>query len=279
MTHVLVEEKTTGERQYEDDDVANRWEHCLRVREIAAPRRVERGMDARRPEPVASSTFVGASATVAPMVRVFGLTGGIGSGKSTVAARWRARGVSVIDADQLAREVVAPGTPGVAEIVAAFGPTVVAADGSLDRHRLGALAFATDAARRTLESITHPRITTAAEERIREAERSGAALVCYEAALIIERGRADLYRPLVVVCAPEDEQVRRALGRGDQDETQVRTRMAAQLPNEQKRRIADITIDNDGSREALEAAADRALDEVCERLGVARARSNSNSNR
>src|SRR5580658_10202629 len=129
-------------------------------------------------------------------MRVFGLTGGIASGKSTVAARFAARGVPVLDADAFAREVVAIGTEGLAEVVAAFGAGVLFPDGSLDRKALAAIVFADETSRRRLQAITHPRI--AALTATRTAELAGREpLACYEAALLVENGLADAFRPLV----------------------------------------------------------------------------------
>src|SRR3954454_20369681 len=127
---------------------------------------------------------------------LFGLTGGIASGKSTVAGRWKARGLPVIDADALAREVVAPGTEGLAELVQAFGSGIVAPDGTLDRKRLAALAFRDAVARSRLEAITHPRIANASAELAARLRAEGEPLACYEAALLVERGLSTVFRPL-----------------------------------------------------------------------------------
>ena len=131
-------------------------------------------------------------------VHLFGLTGGIASGKSTVAARLRALGVPVIDADQLAREVVAPGTDGLREIVDQFGAGVIGASGALDRKALAKLVFADESARRKLNAITHPRIAARARELAEALAGTGEPLACYEAALIVENGLTDALRPLVV---------------------------------------------------------------------------------
>src|SRR5262245_43773134 len=127
---------------------------------------------------------------------VFGLTGGIATGKSAVAARWRARGLAVIDADQIARDVVKPNTEGLAAVVAAFGPGVLLPDGSLNRKKMADLAFADEVARKRLEALLHPRIAVLSAERTREAEAAGHPLACYEAALLVERGLAETFRPL-----------------------------------------------------------------------------------
>jgi len=146
-------------------------------------------------------------------VHLFGLTGGIASGKSTVAARLRARGVPVIDADEVAREVVAPGTVGLRALVDAFGGGIVGADGALDRKALARVAFSNDGARKRLNAITHPLIAQRTAARAAELAASGEPLVCYEAALLVENGVADAFRPLVVVACPEDVQLARLRSR------------------------------------------------------------------
>lgn len=191
-------------------------------------------------------------------IRVFGLTGGLASGKSSVAARVRALGVPVIDADQLAREVVAPGTPGLAAVVDAFGPSVLTPDGSLDRPRVAGLVFSDASLRRKLNSILHPLIGAASAARVAELAARGETLVCYEAALLVENGLADAFRPLVVVAVAEEEQVRRAMARDAATEEQARARIAAQLPLAAKVAAADYVIDSSGSR----AETARRVDEV-----------------
>lgn len=201
-------------------------------------------------------------------MRVFGLTGGIASGKSTVGARFRARGLPVIDADQVARDVVLPGTEGLARVVDAFGPAVLTAEGSLDRKKLAAVVFGDDEARRRLNGILHPRIQAASLARSAELAAQGEVLACYEAALLVEGGLADAFRPLVVVTAPEATQVSRAALRDGATDAEVRARVAAQMPLASKVAAADIVIENDGTLEELLARADAALDEVCRRVGV-----------
>jgi dephospho-CoA kinase len=201
-------------------------------------------------------------------VHLFGLTGGIASGKSVVAARFRERGLPVIDADALAREVVAPGTDGLREIVAAFGAGVVRPDGSLDRKAVAALVFGDSAKRRALNAITHPRITALTLARSQELASQGHALACYEAALIVENGAADAFRPLVVVTAPLEVQVARAVARDGCTEDDARARIASQTPLDAKVALADFVIENTGTLEELRARADAALDGVCSRLGI-----------
>ncbi|WP_437728758.1 dephospho-CoA kinase [Sorangium sp. So ce861] len=198
---------------------------------------------------------------------LFGLTGGLGSGKSTVAARFRARGLPVIDADALARDVVAKGTEGLAEVVRAFGPEVLSPDGSLDRARVAALVFDDPEKRRRLNAIVHPRIGALLLERAGAIEARGEPLACYEAALLVENGVADAFRPLVVVAVPEAVQIARAMARDGATEEQVRARLAAQLPLASKVAVADHVIDNAGDRAATERQADEVLAAIRAGLG------------
>lgn len=190
---------------------------------------------------------------------VFGLTGGLASGKSTVAARFRALGVPVIDADQIAREVVEPGSEGLGAIVEAFGEGVLLPDGSLDRARLGDLVFAAPDTRRALNAILHPRIAARSAQRIAALDAAGETLACYEAALLVENNLADAFRPLVVVTVPLDVQLARAVVRDGSTEEQARARIAAQLPLANKIVAADHVIDNSGDASTTERRADEVL--------------------
>ena len=205
-------------------------------------------------------------------LRVFSLTGGIGSGKSTVAARFRERGLPVVDADELARAAVAPGSGELAAIAQAFGDGVLGPDGSLDRKALAAIVFNDEAARGRLNAIVHPRVRELAQARFAELARLGEPLACYEVPLLFEVGLADSLRPVVVVTAAESEQVRRVLARDGGTPEQARARIAAQLPLETKASQADFVIENDGSLAATLARADEVLEAVCDRLGVERDR-------
>ncbi len=192
-------------------------------------------------------------------LRLFGLTGGLGSGKSTVAARFRAAGVPVLDADRLAREVVEPGTDGLRAVVTAFGEGVLTAGGSLDRAALAALVFGDDDARRRLNGILHPRIAARTLELTAALESRGEQLACYEAALLVENGLADAFRPLVVVAVPEDVQLARAVARDACTDEQARARVRAQLPLQVKVAAADYVIDNSGDLAATERRADEVI--------------------
>lgn len=184
-----------------------------------------------------------------------GLTGGIGSGKSTVAARLTALGAVVVDADQVAREVVAPGTPGLAEIAERFGPDVIAADGSLDRAALAAVVFDDERARRDLEAITHPRIRARSAELM--AAAPAGAVVVHDIPLLVEMRLASDYDLVVVVDVPADERVRRLVDLRGMPESAARARVAAQATDEERAAIADVLLDNSGTLAELETAVDR----------------------
>ena len=183
------------------------------------------------------------------MLRV-GLTGGIGAGKSEVSRRLAAQGAVVIDADLIAREVVEPGTDGLAEVVEAFGPGVLRPDGGLDRARLGDIVFADPALRSKLNAIIHPRVA----RRMAELERAAGpgAIVVHDVPLIAENGRAGAYDVVVVVDAPPRIQAERLVRRRGMTREQARARMAAQASREQRLAIADIVIDNSGSLAELD---------------------------
>ncbi len=196
------------------------------------------------------------------------LTGGIGTGKSTVAAMLHERfGVPVVDADRASREVTAPGSPVLARIVEAFGPGVLAPDGSLDRAALRARVEADAEARRRLESITHPAIRAWMAQRLQElAGQHEVAVV--EIPLAVETGAWRQHDLLLVVTAPEPLQVARLRARTGWPEERARRWIANQLPLEQKVRLADVVIRNDGDLAALGRAVEEAWGEVRRRLGL-----------
>jgi dephospho-CoA kinase len=177
-------------------------------------------------------------------MRLIGLTGGIGSGKSTVAAMLAGRGASVVDADLLAREVVEPGTPALAEIAAEFGPGVLLPDGRLDRPALGAIVFADAARRERLNAITHPRVGALMQSRIAEALASDAPLVVVDVPLLFEGGRQSLFEGVLLVWVPAEVQVLRLVSRDGMAEEDARARIAAQMPIDDKRALADWVVDN-----------------------------------
>jgi dephospho-CoA kinase len=201
-------------------------------------------------------------------LHVFGLTGGIGTGKSTVAARFRARGLPVIDADQLAREAVAPGSAALPEIAALFGANVIGRDGTLDRAKLAAKVFDDPAQRSKLNAIVHPRVRALAEARFSELERRGEPLGCYEVPLLFEVGLEQVLRPVVVVSSSQALQLARATKRDASTAEHVAARIRAQLPLAEKRRRADYVIDNDGDLPTLIASADEVLDRICAQFRI-----------
>jgi dephospho-CoA kinase len=186
-----------------------------------------------------------------------GLTGGIGSGKSTVAARLVELGAVLIDSDLLAREVVSVGTPGLARVVERFGAEVLGPDGSLDRPRLGRLVFGDPAALADLNAIVHPLVRARSEALTLEAAAGGAAAVVQDVPLLVENKLAAGYDKVLVVEAPLSLRLERLAGRGMDSET-ARARIAAQASDEERRAVADIVLDNSGSVEELRAQVDAA---------------------
>ena len=205
-------------------------------------------------------------------MHVFGLTGGIGSGKSTVAARFRARGLPVVDSDQVSREVVEPGTDGLEQVVQAFGTRVLTATGHLDRRALAQQVFDDDDARSRLNSILHPLVRARTWERLEQLDARGEPLVCNEVPLLVEVGLASQLRPLVVVTASDSVRIARAASRDQATEAQVRARLRAQLPLADKAALADYVIDNDGAVEHTLERADEVLIAICRSLGIDPAR-------
>jgi dephospho-CoA kinase len=188
------------------------------------------------------------------------LTGNIGSGKTTVGRLLGARGIPVLDADELLREVQAPGQPAHAEIAAAW-PEALAPDGRIDRKRLGKIVFGDPdpAVRKKLEAITHPRIQELSRARAAALAADGHDLVIYEASLLIESGRDKEMDALIVVTAPEATRIARVLARDGVSEDDVRARMRAQLPQEEKVRRATHVIANDGDLAATTAQVDQII--------------------
>jgi dephospho-CoA kinase len=184
-------------------------------------------------------------------LRVLGLTGGIGTGKSTVAQMFAARGVPVIDADALAREVVAPGGSAHPDVADAW-PEVIGKDGAVDRARLAEIVFADPAARKKLEGFTHPRIQAVADARLAALGDAGEKLAFYEATLLVESGRWRDFDGLIVVVASPETQLARATARGLTRE-QAEARINAQLSTEERLKVATEVIGNDGALAATEA--------------------------
>jgi dephospho-CoA kinase len=183
-----------------------------------------------------------------------GLTGGIGSGKSTVAELLADRGARVVDADRIAREVVEPGTPGLAAVVAEFGPEVLTADGALDRPALAARVFGDPAARSRLDAVVHPLVRARAAELAAAAPAD--AVVVHDVPLLVETGQAASYDLVLVVETDVATRVARLEQRGLSAED-ARARIASQATDEQRRAVADVVLRNDGDRDELAAQVDR----------------------
>jgi dephospho-CoA kinase len=195
------------------------------------------------------ATIISATAGRPELLRV-GLTGGIGSGKSEVSRRLAAQGAVVIDADAIAREVVAPGTPGLAEVIEAFGPEVLLPDGSLDRPRLGDIVFADPQLRARLNGIVHP-LVGARMQTLEQAAGAG-AIVVHDVPLITENNLAGTYDLVVVVDAPPRTQLDRLVRHRGLSRDQAKARIAAQASRADRLAIAGIVIDNSGSLAELD---------------------------
>jgi dephospho-CoA kinase len=184
-----------------------------------------------------------------------GLTGGIGAGKSTVARRLAERGAWVIDADRIAREVVEPGTPGLAAVVEAFGRGVLLPDGSLDRPALGRLVFADEEARLRLNAVLHPRIGARTAELLTTAPSAG--IVVHDMPLLVEGAMGADYHLVLVVHAAVRERIRRLVAERGMTPEEARSRIAAQADDDARRAAADVWLDNTGARDELLAEVDR----------------------
>ncbi|WP_067476054.1 dephospho-CoA kinase [Actinomadura hibisca] len=189
-----------------------------------------------------------------------GLTGGIGSGKSEVSARLAAHGAVVIDADRIAREVVEPGTPGLAAVVAEFGEGVLLPGGGLDREKVGSIVFADPERLKALNSIVHPLVGERMQELMDAAPAD--AIVVYDVPLLAENGLAEFYDVVVVVDAPVPTQLDRLTARRGMTEEAARARIGAQATREQRRAVAHKVIDNSGSLAGLRARVDALWDEL-----------------
>lgn len=186
-------------------------------------------------------------------MKVLGLTGGIACGKSTVARMLAAYGIPIIDADQVARDVVAPGTEGLAEVVRAFGPGVLSPDGTLDRKKLGALVFEDESARRKLNAIVHPRIAEQSAARLSMLAQQGHPLALYEAALLVENNVHRTLNGLIVVTARPQVQRERLRTRDGLTDEEIDARIRAQLPLARKVAQATYVVDNSNGLERLRA--------------------------
>lgn len=203
-------------------------------------------------------------------VVIIGLTGGIATGKSAVSKMFRELGARVIDADVVARDVVEPGTPALAEIQKAFGDRMIDDDGSLDRAALGELVFRDAAARARLNAITHPRIGLRMVELAREAREAGFAWVIYDAALLIENKIDEMLPATIVVACSEPTQLQRLMRRDEFDEQAARARIASQLPLAEKIAVADWVIDNEHTLDHTRAQVENVFEELTAKFGALR---------
>ena len=197
---------------------------------------------------------------------VVGITGGIGSGKSAVTDHLETLGITVVDADKVARVVVEPGTPGLAAIAEHFGTDILLADGGLDRAALRKIVFDNPDDRRVLEGITHPRIR---DEIARQLSEASSPYVVLSSPLLLESGQNTFANYVVVVDVPEEVQLRRTMARDDDSETLVKQIMAAQLDRQTRLARADTSITNDGSLEALYKLVEKLHEDLLARAAAA----------
>ncbi|MFJ8893838.1 dephospho-CoA kinase [Leifsonia sp. NPDC102414] len=196
-------------------------------------------------------------------MHLIGLTGGIASGKSTIARRLAEHGAVVVDADRIAREVVEPGTPALTQIAETFGPGVIAADGSLNRPALGAIVFADEDARLKLNAITHPAVLATSTERFRAAgEADPDAVVVYDVPLLVESANEYPFDLVVVAHASAATRIRRLMELRGTDEEEARRRVGSQATDEERLAVADVVIDTDGTLEQTIAQTDALWDRL-----------------
>lgn len=186
-------------------------------------------------------------------MHVYGLTGGIGSGKSTVAVMFRDEGIPVIDADRIARDVTAPGEYAYLEIVHRFGRGILQPDGEIDRKKLGDIVFSDPVRRVELEAVTHPRIVEGIAYALQKLDAAGHPAAIVEAALIHEKGRRGMFEAVIGVRCDRVRQVERLMGRDGIPEEKVLLRLSAQMDADEKARASDHVIDNSGDLESTRA--------------------------
>lgn len=195
-------------------------------------------------------------------MKVIGLTGGMATGKSTVASLLRQLGAKVIDADQIAREILQPGQEAWKEIVAAFGPEILREDNNIHREKLRKIIFQDEKARKRLDAITHPRIRTLAQERMQQFAAKGAEIIVYEAPLLFENQVHLWLRPVILVACDLATQKQRLEERDGLGEEEIQRHLEAQMTLEEKKKLADFVIENSGDLEELK----RQVKEVWEKI-------------
>lgn len=200
---------------------------------------------------------------------IYGLTGGIGSGKSAAAAIFEECGVPVVSADELSRIVVTPGSEGLTAVVAAFGEGVLTPEGELDRRKLGAIIFKDPSQRARLEGILHPRIRDSFQDVLTALEATGQHLVVYEVPLLFENNLEKQMKAVILVSAPEDQRIARVMTRDKLNADDVRARMAAQMDDQTRRSKAQYVLENDGDLEHLRAQVEALLARIQPRKAAA----------
>jgi dephospho-CoA kinase len=195
-------------------------------------------------------------------VKLIGLTGGIASGKTSAASILKRLGAAVVDADALAREVVEPDREAWREIVATFGADILQTDRSLDRQKLRAIIFSDPAARKTIEAIIHPRVRALAQKRIAEHAAAGDGIVVYEVPLLFEGNLHEWLRPVILIACNVTVQKQRLQHRDGLDAAAAQKHIDAQMSLEDKRRLADYVIENDGTLEDLERKVRAVLEQI-----------------
>jgi len=186
-------------------------------------------------------------------MRIFGLTGGIGTGKSTVANMFRETGITVVDADRIAHEITEPGKPAHDEIVRRFGKVILLPDGGIDRKKLGTIVFADSGKRAALEAITHPLITIEIAETLGRLASGGRDIAVVEAALIYEAGREGRFEKVIAVRCGREQQVLRLMARDTITKEEAELRISSQMDPDEKVRASEIVIDNSGDLAATRA--------------------------
>jgi dephospho-CoA kinase len=195
-------------------------------------------------------------------VKLVGLTGGIASGKSTVAAVLRRLGASIINADELAREVVQPKEDAWKEIIATFGPDILQKDDTLDRKKLRKIVFENTEARKTLETIIHPRVRALAEKRISELAAAGSSVIVYEVPLLFENQIHLWLRPVILIACDSETQKKRLVERDHLTDTEAQQHLDAQMSLAEKRKLADYVIENNGTPDQLEQQVHEVLKKI-----------------